>query len=133
MTDCLFCKIIEGSIPCHRVYEDDNVLAFLDIGPVSRGHTLFVPKHHATDLVSGSPEDAADLIRAAHNIIPTFLQRLGATAHNLALNSGAEAGQIVFHTHLHFMPRYEGQERTFVKTHPSQEELAEIARIMRGE
>lgn len=133
MTDCLFCKIIAGDIPSHKVYEDENVLAFLDIGPVSRGHTLFVPKNHATDLVSGSPDDAAALIRAAHNIIPAFLERLGAVAHNLALNSGADAGQIVFHTHLHFMPRYEGQERTFVKTHPSQEELAEIARIMRGE
>ena len=133
MSDCLFCKIIAGEIPSHKVYEDDQVLAFLDIGPVSRGHTLFIPKMHATDLVSGSPEDAATLIRAAHNAIPIFLKRLGAIAHNLALNSGAEAGQIVFHTHLHFMPRYAGEERSFTKMHPTQEELAETAQVMRGE
>lgn len=133
MSDCLFCKIIAGEIPSHNIYEDERVFAFLDIGPVSRGHALFIPKTHAEDLSSGSLEDAGAVIQAIHNAIPAFLERLGASAYNLGVNSGTDAGQIVFHTHVHFMPRYAGQERNFTKMHPIQEELAETARVMRGE
>ncbi len=133
MSDCLFCKIIEGGIPSHKIYEDDHVLAFLDIGPVSRGHALFVPKIHAADLNSGSVDEATALIRAVHATAPKFLDRLGASGYNLGVNHGADAGQIVFHTHFHFMPRYRSAPRTFTKTHPSQEELAETAKLMRGE
>lgn len=132
MSDCLFCKIIAREVPFYPVYEDDTVLGFLDIGPVSRGHVQFIPKQHAENLSSGSVEDAAALMRAVHAAAPLFLERLGASAYNLGMNSGADAGQIVFHTHLHFMPRYAGQERTFTKTHPNAQELTEIAQIMRG-
>lgn len=131
MSDCLFCKIIAGEIPSHKIYEDEHVFAFLDIGPVSRGHALFVPRVHAEDLSSGSSEDARALMSAVQKMAPIFLQRLGASAYNIGVNSGADAGQIVFHTHLHFMPRYVGEARNFVKTHPSQEELSDVARIMR--
>lgn len=133
MSDCLFCKIIVGEIPSHRIYEDDHVLAFLDINPVSHGHALFVPKIHGIDLGTGTKEDARALIGAVYMTAPKLLERLGASGYNLGMNHGADAGQLVFHTHLHFMPRYAGQPRNFVKTHPSQEELAATAKIMRGE
>ena len=130
MSDCLFCRIIAGEIPSHKIYEDEQVFVFLDIGPVSRGHALFIPKKHAVDLSSGSVQDAAALIAKVHEIAPILLKRLGASAYNLGVNSGADAGQIVFHTHIHFIPRYAGEERSFIKTHPSQEELADVARII---
>lgn len=133
MSDCLFCKIIAGEIQSHKVYEDDQVLAFLDIAPVSRGHALFVPKSHGVDLSDGTKEDACALISAVYGAAPQFLARLGASGYNLGMNHGADAGQLVFHTHLHFMPRYAGQERSFTKSHPTQDELAAIAKTMRGE
>lgn len=133
MSDCLFCKIVAGEIPSHKIYEDDNVIAFLDIAPVSRGHALFIPKAHAIDLNTGSVDQAVALIRAIHGFAPKLLERLGATGYNLGVNHGADAGQLVFHTHFHIMPRYAGQVRSFTKSHPSQEELSATAKIMRGE
>ncbi len=129
--DCLFCKIITGDVPSHKIYENDHVYAFLDIGPVSKGHTLFIPKEHAVDLGDGSKEAAVHLIEAVHDVAPEIMEALGASSYNLGMNHGADAGQLVFHTHLHFMPRYAGVPRTFDKKTPSQEELAEVAELIR--
>lgn len=132
MTDCLFCKIVAGAIPAHKIYEDDRILAFLDIGPVSTGHTLIVPKTHAENLAAGSVEDACALMTAIHDLAPKIVQAVGAVGYNLGMNHGEVAGQDVFHTHLHIMPRKEGEKREFVKTHPSQEELAAVADKIRA-
>lgn len=132
MEDCLFCKIIAGEIPSHKVYEDENTYAFLDIGPVSKGHTLVIPKEHATDMNEGSVEAAKDIIATVHKLAPKVMEALGATGYNLGVNHGKDAGQEVFHTHFHLMPRYAGEPRSFVKTHPSQEELAEVAEKIRS-
>ncbi len=131
MNDCLFCKIIEGSIPSYKIYEDNNVYAFLDINPVSKGHTLIIPKVHAENLTEGSAETAAELFKTVHDLAPKILKALGATGYNIGMNHGTDAGQLVFHTHVHFMPRYAGQPRTFEKQHPSQEELAAVAEEIR--
>lgn len=130
MPDCLFCKIIAGKIPSYKIDEDEKTFAFLDIGPVSKGHTLIVPKEHAADLNSGSEESAIALMATVHRIAPKIMKTLGATGYNLGMNHGEVAGQDVFHTHLHIMPRYEGEPRSFTKTHPSNEELAELAEII---
>lgn len=130
--DCLFCNIIAGNIPSHKVYEDDHIYAFLDIGPVSKGHTLFIPKEHAADLTEGSAQAAAELIKTVRAVAPGLLEALGASSYNLCMNHGADAGQTVFHTHMHFMPRYAGIPRTFEHTSPSQEELAETAKQIRA-
>lgn len=131
--DCLFCKIIAGEIPAHKVYEDERAFAFLDIGPVSTGHTLVVPKTHAENLNAGSREDAAYLLGVVHVIAPAILQAVGASGYNLGMNHGISAGQDVMHTHLHVMPRQDGSQRTFTKTHPSQEELTAVAEKIRAE
>lgn len=109
-----------------KIYEDDDVFAFLDIGPVTEGHTLFVPKIHATDLAQGSEHSAMMLMRAIHRIAPLIVEALHGTGYNLGMNHGVDAGQEVFHTHLHVMPRFEGKARTFIKSHPSKEVLEVI-------
>ena len=129
--DCIFCKIIAGDIPCHKLYETDDVLAFLDIGPVSEGHTLVIPKVHVTDLGDGSREIAMQLMGVVHDIAPRIMTALGATGYNLGMNHGVDARQDVLHTHLHIMPRKHDVARAFVKTHPTQEELAVTAEKIR--
>lgn len=131
MQDCLFCKIVRGEVPCYKVYEDDAVLAFLDVGPVSKGHTLVIPKEHAENLEAGSEETSVALMRAVHRIAPKIMSALQASGYNLGMNHGEIAGQEVLHTHLHIMPRYAGQPRSFTKTHPSSEELQAIAKLLR--
>ena len=127
MSDCLFCKIIAGEIPCQKIFEDAATFSFLDIGPVSKGHALVVPKTHAQDLSAGSHEDAKALMETVHHLAPAIMQAVGAQGYNLGMNHGEVAGQEVMHTHLHIMPRFAGQSRTFTKTHPSKEELEAIA------
>ena len=133
MENCLFCKIVARQIPAEIVYENEEVLAFLDINPVSKGHTLIIPKRHAQDLSAGSVEDAEAIMRAAHLLGGTLMKTLNATGYNLGMNHGEDAGQEVMHTHLHVMPRYAGDARAFIKMHPSKEELREIAELIRNQ
>jgi len=133
MNDCLFCNIIAGTVPAQKVYEDDTTYAFLDIGPVSKGHTLIVPKEHAVNLTEGSEAAATAMMKTVYKIAPGIVKALGASGYNLGMNHGTDAGQLVFHTHVHLMPRYAGEPRTFVKSHPAQEELATIAEQIRKE
>jgi histidine triad (HIT) family protein len=127
MNDCLFCKIIAGDIPSHKIYENEEVYAFLDIAPVTKGHTLFIPKVHAENLTENSPQAAQAVMRAVQEIAPKIVAALGGTGYNLGMNHGVSAGQEVFHTHLHVMPRFDGEPRTFEKKSISQEELAKVA------
>jgi len=105
MSDCIFCKIVAGEIPSSKVYEDDEFLAFLDIKPVNPGHVLVIPKQHYNDFVSMPAEQAVKLYAVVHKISSAIISAVGAKAFNLGLNNGAEAGQIIFHTHVHIMPR----------------------------
>lgn len=130
---CLFCSIIAGDIPSHKVYEDENVFAFLDIGPVSEGHTLVIPKMHAVNLAEGTVEAAEASMRVIYAIAPAILRAVGADGYNLGMNHGESAGQDVMHTHFHIMPRKNGVARSFVKTHPAPEALAATAERIRGQ
>jgi histidine triad (HIT) family protein len=107
MADTIFGKIIRGEVPCHRIYEDDKVLAFLDIGPLSRGHTLVIPKEPAVTLDQLSDESAAAIGRVLPRICRAVLKATGATAFNLLQNNGSRAHQAVFHVHFHIIPKYE--------------------------
>jgi histidine triad (HIT) family protein len=123
---CLFCKIIDGSIPSKKVYEDEKTFAFLDIGPVSKGHYLVIPKNHASCLQEGTVEDASAAMQTVYKTAGVVMKALEATGYNLGLNHGVDAGQEVFHTHFHVMPRYADQPRAFVKLDPADHELAEV-------
>ncbi len=102
----IFDRILDGEIPCHRVYEDDHVLAFLDIGPLSLGHTLVIPKERVARLHELSDDAAAALGRVLPRICRAVLQATGATAYNVLQNNGADAHQAVPHVHFHVIPKH---------------------------
>lgn len=131
MSECLFCKIVAGEIPCHKIYEDERVLAFLDIFPVSEGHTLVLPKAHATHLLETSVEDAKAMMDAVKKITPAILTAVGGDGFNLGMNNGPSASQEIPHTHLHMMPRKTGTPRTFEKTKGDHAKLSELAQKIR--
>lgn len=107
MSDCIFCKIIAGEIPSTKVYEDERVVAFLDIRPLNPGHTLVVPKTHSDNWLQDSDEDGLAVAAAAKKLAPAILHAVGAAACNVTTNVGPAAGQIVLHTHFHIIPRRE--------------------------
>ena len=106
MADTIFTKILHGEIPCHRVYEDDHLLAFLDIAPLSAGHTLVVPKEPAVTLDRLSDESAAAIGRVLPRLCRAVLRVTGATDYNVLQNNGPAAHQAVMHVHFHIIPKY---------------------------
>lgn len=107
MSETIFSKIIAGEIPCHKVYEDDQVLAFLDVNPLSRGHTLVIPKQPAATLDVLDDDSAAAIGRVLPRIARAVLEASGATEFNVLQNNGAGAHQAVFHVHFHIIPKHE--------------------------
>lgn len=106
--DCVFCGIIDGEIPSHTVYEDENVIAFLDANPVSKGHTLVVPKRHVENIYDAGEMDYiwGALVKVSNALRDAF----NPEGLNIDQNNGALAGQEVFHLHFHVTPRYTGDE-----------------------
>ena len=105
---CLFCQIIKKEIPAEIVYEDDEVMVFLDINPVNLGHSLVVPKKHCQDLLNASEETLIKVMSVAQKIGQALIKSLGAEGFSLGVNNGRAAGQIVDHLHLHVIPRFSG-------------------------
>lgn len=103
----IFGKIIDGEIPCHKVFEDEHVLAFLDVGPLSRGHTLLIPKECKAQLHELSDESAAALGRVLPRLCRAVIQATGAKAYNVLQNNGSAAHQVVMHVHFHIIPRFD--------------------------
>lgn len=101
----IFKKIIDGDIPCHEIYSDEYVLAFLDIGPLSRGHTLVIPKEEAATLDALSDESAAAIGRVLPRICRAVVEVSGCPDYNVLQNNGAPAHQAVFHVHFHIIPK----------------------------
>lgn len=106
--DNIFTKIIEGEIPCHKVYEDDETLAFMDIMPQSQGHTLVIPKSGSRNLLDANPAVLADLIQKTRTVAAAVMQATGADGFRIMQFNEAPAGQTVFHLHFHIIPIYEG-------------------------
>lgn len=104
--DCIFCKIIAGEIPSDKIFEDDHVLAFMDIKPVSRGHALIVPKVHSEDLLSTADEVLKDFLPKVKRVATAVMNAVGADGMNVTTNHGKAAGQVVFHLHFHIIPRW---------------------------
>ncbi len=110
MEECIFCKIVAGELPCSKVYEDSKVLAFLDISPVSTGHTLIIPKTHAENLWEIGEEDLAAVHRASKKIIRAMEEVLQPTGIACVQLNGRGVNQIVMHYHVHLIPRIQGSE-----------------------
>lgn len=106
--NCIFCKIANGEIPSSTVYEDERFRAILDLGPASKGHTLILPKDHFKDLTELPEEFAGGALCLAGKIGSAMIRELGAAGFNVVQNNGTEAGQTVFHFHVHIIPRYAG-------------------------
>jgi histidine triad (HIT) family protein len=103
--ETIFSKILRGEIPCHKVYEDDLVLAFLDIGPLSRGHLLVIPKEPAETLDRLSDESAAAIGRVLPRLCRAVKRVTGVEQYNVLENNGPLAHQAVFHVHFHIIPK----------------------------
>jgi histidine triad (HIT) family protein len=107
-SDCIFCKIVSGEVPATIIREDERTVAFMDINPATRGHTLVVPRRHVRDLLEIGHEDLAATMAAAQDLAQRVVDRLGAAGVNLLNSCGQAAWQTVFHFHIHVIPRYEG-------------------------
>jgi histidine triad (HIT) family protein len=107
MDDCVFCKIIAGKIPAHKVYENDKIFAFLDVSPVNQGHVLVVPRAHHADLLETPDDVLSDMITRTKKIATAVMNAVKADGFNLGCNTKKAAGQAVFHTHFHVIPRFD--------------------------
>ena len=105
----VFAKVLRGEIPCHRIYEDEDTLAFLDIMPRSKGHALVITKEKARDLSDISPQALAKLMAVVQKLAPKIKEAVGANGVLIQQFNGAAAGQTVFHLHVHIIPRKEGE------------------------
>ena len=125
MTDCLFCKIVAGDIPAIRIAETDRAIAFMDIFPAAPGHALVIPRAHHDDALGASDEDLAACMQLASRVGQAAVSQLGATGVTFQSLARPDAGQTVFHLHIHVIPRVAGDAFTFPGPHV-EGDLAEI-------
>eukprot|EP01088_Endostelium_zonatum_P019584 TRINITY_DN683_c0_g1_i1.p1 TRINITY_DN683_c0_g1~~TRINITY_DN683_c0_g1_i1.p1 ORF type:complete len:135 (-),score=28.51 TRINITY_DN683_c0_g1_i1:15-419(-) len=130
-SDCLFCKIIKGSIPCHKVMETEQTLAFMDVFPLSKGHVLVIPKKHSVKVHEMNPEEMADL----GPVLVKVAKAVGAEDYNILQNNGKAAHQVVQHVHFHIIPK-PSEEKGLGVSWPSEkaddEQLKAIAAEIRN-
>ena len=131
--DNIFGKILKGEIPSHKVYEDDDTLAFMDVMPQSRGHTLVIPKTGSRNLFDAEPQVLADLIQKTQRVAKAVMTAMDADGLRVAQFNEAPAGQTVFHLHFHIIPMYEGVPlRPHTGEMADQDELAAQAEKIRS-
>jgi histidine triad (HIT) family protein len=125
---CVFCKIINGEIPAFKVYETEDLVAFLDISQATKGHTLIVPKKHYENLLALDEEMLMKISVAQKEVANILSKKLGTNAFNFVNNCGSVAGQSVMHVHFHVIPRYENDDfkMHIVEHEPNFEELAKL-------
>ena len=131
VSDCIFCKIVAGEIPASKVYEDDHFLAFLDISQVTPGHTLVIPKKHARNLLEMTPDETAALFNIVSRVTKKVESATQPQGMNIISNMEEIAGQSVFHTHVHILPRYSQEDDLkidFIAHEPDFNRLAQLAK-----
>ncbi|MGT2771582.1 HIT family protein [Streptococcus marimammalium] len=136
MEDCVFCKIVSGDIPSSKVYEDDDVLAFLDITQATDGHTLVIPKKHVRNVLEMDEKTAETFFSRVPKLARAIQKAMDAQGLNIINNNEKVAGQTVFHAHIHLLPRYqEGDEFDFqfVQHEPDFVKLAKLAKTIQKE
>jgi len=126
--ECVFCRIVKGELPSYKVYEDEKCIAFLDINPITKGHTLVVPKEHVESFSQATQGTAEALSRASLEVARAIKKALKPEGINYFINEGSIAGQVVMHLHLHIVPRYSENEVEFrtSKAELSQEEMERV-------
>jgi histidine triad (HIT) family protein len=135
MKDCVFCKIIRGDLPSSKVYEDDRTLAFLDIHPVSKGHTLVIPKNNSVrNIFDISADDWVAMTAVVHTLASAIERAMSADGVNIMMNNREYAGQVVDHPHIHIIPRFKGDGLSHWK-HGSYKdgEVAEVLKKIHAE
>jgi histidine triad (HIT) family protein len=126
---CIFCRIVSGEAPAHRVFEDERTLVFMDIFPVADGHTLVIPKAHYADLLEAEEPDLASVIVQSHRVARAIREVLAPDGIGVFQLNGAAAGQTVFHYHMHLIPRMHGDTlQVHSRTPGDPARLAETAR-----
>lgn len=131
VSDCIFCKIVAGEIPASKVYEDDHFLAFLDISQVTPGHTLVIPKKHARNLLEMTPDETAALFNIVSRVTKKVESATQPQGMNIISNMEEIAGQSIFHTHVHILPRYSQEDDLkidFIAHEPDFAHLAQLAK-----
>ena len=129
----IFAKILRGEMPCHKIYEDQETFAFLDIMPRAKGHTLVLPKKPAVNMLDVDPDSLCAVIRTVRLLTPIIKSAMGADGVVIQQYNEAAAGQTVFHLHFHIIPRYQGVPLKHHGTTPQQDEiLAQNATAIRA-
>ena len=119
---CIFCKIVEKQIPSSCIYEDEHVMAFLDLSQVTKGHTLIIPKKHYDNFLECDSEVLAHLMKVAQMLSKRIVERLNAQGMNILSNINEVAGQSVFHFHLHLIPRYNENDAISIQFNESEKQ-----------
>ena len=125
--DCIFCAIACGEIPSFKIYEDDLVLAYLDINPFTKGHTLVIPKEHSAGLLDTPDGTLAEIVSRVKKVAAHLKDALPCDGFNILQNNGTAAGQTVMHVHFHIVPRYGSEELAFANHKGDMDELKALA------
>ena len=136
MENCIFCNIAAGDIPSSKVYEDEYVLAFLDISQTTKGHTLLIPKEHVRNVLAMSEQTSKTLFARLPKVARAVQKSTGAVGMNILNNNEEVAGQTVFHAHVHLIPRYDASDEvtfTFTEHEPDFEALGQLAQAIAQE
>lgn len=130
--NCIFCKIINGEIPSHVLYEDEQFKVIFDVNPATKGHALILPKEHYANLYELPEETAADAMKLAQRMMRKMTEKLDCDGFNIVQNNGEAAGQTVFHFHMHLIPRYknDGEILKYIAGDPGPEELERIKKTL---
>ncbi|MGE4292211.1 MAG: HIT family protein [Desulfovibrio sp.] len=132
--NCIFCKIVAGEIPCAKVHETENILVFLDIAPVNKGHVLVIPKRHYENLFELPEGIGNDLLAELKRVGSAVMTATDADGLNIGMNNHEAAGQLVMHAHFHLIPRFHGDGLTLwgQKSYAGQEEMNAFAEKIRS-
>lgn len=125
---CIFCAIVNNEIPSYKVYEDENVLAFLDISQTTKGHTVVVPKKHVTNILDTDEETYVNVMKVVRTLAPKIVTKLNAKGCNVLHNANEAAGQTVNHMHFHIIPRFDESDNIHIEfdENKAKPELAEV-------
>ena len=129
---CIFCNIVEGSIPSSKVYEDDDVLAILDLSQTTLGHTIVMPKKHYDNFLEMPQNEYANLMAKVQEVAKLVITKLNANGCNILINTNAIAGQTIMHTHVHIIPRYSENDTVKFEFSENKLDLNEVLNKIKG-